>query len=342
MTVSSEINVFDEGLDFCVLFCLGVLPLWILGLICQSHRHYVVHPHGWARSTLTGSILTLIMDTTLQSMTLNQLCQWWVGQSKNVFFRKSGHLVGNERVYTYIYISERPPRGTEFFLREVTDVQCVFCRMHFGESRTSGVGKLGSWGLEVSGSWGVGKLGVGGLDFLYLYMSVCLLVFPVIYLSLYLSIDVSICPFLARSLYITMGAEQTDRSDIHKTCTHTYIHTYIHAMRPRMNDLSVWSRKPKEDSQAWGSSLDIAWESNDLNQEIWRGPMDAFLAECFLMLQERDQQIWIAPVNTHHLPGRFWHLIEIIQRTWGGHFGVARIRHALEAKGHEPKNTEAF
>ena len=52
MTASSEINVFDEGLDFCVLFCLGVLPLWILGLTCWSHMYYVVPPHGSARSTL--------------------------------------------------------------------------------------------------------------------------------------------------------------------------------------------------------------------------------------------------------------------------------------------------
>ena len=43
------------------------------------------------------------------------------------------------------------------------------------------------------------------------------------------------------------------------------------------------------------------------------------------------------PLPIHPLPGRFWHLMEIIQRTWGGHFGVARIRHALEAKGHEPQ-----
>ena len=55
-------------------------------------------------------------------------------------------------ICTYVYISERSPRGAEFFLRGVTDGQCVFCRMHFGESRASGVGKLGSWGLEVSGS----------------------------------------------------------------------------------------------------------------------------------------------------------------------------------------------
>ena len=33
-------------------FCLGIFPLWILGLTGQSHMYYVVHPHGWARSAL--------------------------------------------------------------------------------------------------------------------------------------------------------------------------------------------------------------------------------------------------------------------------------------------------
>ena len=38
MPLSSEINVFAESLDFlCFLFCLGVLPLWILELTCSSH-----------------------------------------------------------------------------------------------------------------------------------------------------------------------------------------------------------------------------------------------------------------------------------------------------------------
>ena len=50
MPLSSEINVFAESLDF--FFCLGIFPLWILGLTGQSHMYYVVHPHGGARSTL--------------------------------------------------------------------------------------------------------------------------------------------------------------------------------------------------------------------------------------------------------------------------------------------------
>ena len=45
MIASSEITVFAESLLF-LFFCLGVLPLWILGLTCQSHMYYVVHPHG--------------------------------------------------------------------------------------------------------------------------------------------------------------------------------------------------------------------------------------------------------------------------------------------------------
>ena len=243
-------------------------------------------------------------------------------------------------VYTHIFIYQRGHRGELSFFSE----RWLMCNVFFVECT------LGSRGLRESGSWGAGVLRCRGAEELgrwelgvsIFYISICLsacLSFQLsiclsIYLLMYLSVHFSPTPYILR----WEQSRQTDQTYIR----HAHIHTYIHAMRPRMNDLSVWSRKPKEDSQAWGSSLDIAWESNDLDQEIWRGPMDAFLAECALMLQERDQQIWIAPVNTHHLPGRFWHLIEIIQRTWGGHFGVARIRHALEAKGHEPKNTEAF
>ena len=42
MPLLSEINVFAESLDF--FFCLGIFPLWILGLTGQMY--YVVHPHG--------------------------------------------------------------------------------------------------------------------------------------------------------------------------------------------------------------------------------------------------------------------------------------------------------
>ena len=94
MPLSSEINVFAESLDF-LFFCLGIFPLWILGLTGQMY--YVVHPHGWARSTLTGSILKWTMDTTMQSTNLEQVYQWWIGQNRSVFFWKSRHMVRSEQ-----------------------------------------------------------------------------------------------------------------------------------------------------------------------------------------------------------------------------------------------------